>query len=289
MKEDTTLLIRVKERVEFIYGLVTEREGGYTGGFTSQDQLTKMCVRALVDRGALNRVQAKGHARLTYNYTWAARLAPTKEFYKNIAQDVHNKYASAKKKSKDNKKQNEPIPTVEERPGKSTDYYVLEYSEAQGGGVFHFNLIREKEDGRRYTESMLYLNGYNPIAIIPSESINNDLFERVVDFSEKNTGRRFSRSSIVRMITHVVPKKYMWSMKGLDVSFEDLVDEKTPKATFPALSVLLGEDEEPKHEPQKKEDRFAKFTSQELWDELKNRGFSIEDGRLVQIVKSYLD
>lgn len=34
---------------------------------------------------------------------------------------------------------------------------------------------------------------------------------------------------------------------------------------------------------------ISSFTSQELWDELKRRGYAIEDGRLVVVKKDYLD
>lgn len=35
--------------------------------------------------------------------------------------------------------------------------------------------------------------------------------------------------------------------------------------------------------------RIKSFTDQELWDELKSRGYEIVDGRLAKIVKTYLD
>lgn len=35
--------------------------------------------------------------------------------------------------------------------------------------------------------------------------------------------------------------------------------------------------------------RIKSFTDQELWDELKSRGYEISDGKLAKIVKTYLD
>ena len=176
-----------------------------------------------------------------------------------------------------------------ERETTDTGFYILEYSEAQGGGLFHFNRIRENEYGKRNTESMLYLNGYNPIAIIPDKCINDELFERVSEFAVEHEGRRFSRISIVKRLTSIIPRKYMWTMNGINVDLnalakdEEVVKTKKPSSTSPLLALLKGEEEAPK------KSTLSSYTSQQLWDELKSRGFSIEDGRLVQVVKSYLD
>ena len=279
------LIVRVKERVDFIYNLATESADGYAGGFAKSDNLTQMIVRALVSRGVLDKERDMSKPRLCFIYKWASKLSPTKAFYKNISEDISKEYAGYKSKRK-KEGPKEVVPT--ERPAKDTRYYVLEYSEAQGGGLFHFNRIRENEYGKRNTESMLYLNGYNPIAIIPDGSVNDELFERVSDFASKHTGRRFSRTSIVKRLTEIIPRKYMWTMKGVNVDLdalatdEEVFETKKPSSTSPLLSFLKGEDDAPAKP-------LSSYTSQQLWDELKSRGFSIEDGRLVQVVKSYLD
>ena len=95
------LIVRVKERVDFIYNLVTENKDGYAGGFTKSDNLTQRVVRALVDRHALEKERDMTRPRLCFKYKWAANLAPTKEFYKNISGDISKGYSDSHNKRKD--------------------------------------------------------------------------------------------------------------------------------------------------------------------------------------------
>lgn len=52
-------------------------------------------------------------------------------------------------------------------------------------------------------------------------------------------------------------------------------------------SVVVAEDKNPNST--RDVTAISSFSSQELWDELKRRGYAIEDGRLVVVKKDYLD
>lgn len=104
---------RVKERVDFVYQLLTENPSGYRGGFSSQDALTRIVVRCLVRR---NVVHKGDKLRNTYTYTWAASMAPTKVLYKNILEDVQKEPSHCRHGAKAAPQQKQHLRFQMERP-----------------------------------------------------------------------------------------------------------------------------------------------------------------------------
>lgn len=91
--------VKVKERVDYIYGLTTEREDGYHGGFTSDDTLTKDVVRELVMRGIVSKVQDMNKERRCFIYKWEVAMAPTKALYGSVVTALREHSRETKRNS----------------------------------------------------------------------------------------------------------------------------------------------------------------------------------------------
>ena len=87
-KIEKSFLGKIKERVDFIYNLLMEREDGYRGGFCSSDGLTGDIVRDLIARKIIERERDETKPRLAYKYKWAASMAPTNTLYQQVAHTI---------------------------------------------------------------------------------------------------------------------------------------------------------------------------------------------------------
>ncbi len=120
MKQDKNYLGRIKESVDFIYALVTEKPEGYQGGFDTFTQtIVKKVARVLVKRGILvhsTTGRGKGERGCRHYYKWASDMAPTNVLYKSVMTQIREEKREEDSKRYQAKKQNglNPVAVVED-------------------------------------------------------------------------------------------------------------------------------------------------------------------------------
>ena len=162
--------------------------------------------------------------------------------------------------------------------------WVLEYCESQSKGVFHMNPVYQREDGTRYAEKPLFGNGFRQLVIIPEG--RKDFFDKAMNFGEKYIGKGKTLLEIIDLVKKEFPEKCLWSSRGLNVDLDELLIVEVKEN--PVLIGLRVPNGEPMYNVNNKEGFIATLSDQELWDELKRRGYTVEDNRLVVVKRVYL-
>lgn len=255
-------LAKIKEIVDFIYEQ-TSKEGGYKGSFYPLGTRPSLVSRVMLNKGVL----IKSGTTNKPIYSWNPKcMKPTELFYKNVLKEVREIESGYVK--------NYAKKEVDE---KDLGYYVVEYTTTQNNGIFHFDPVINK-NGKLTTKHKLWSNNYSPIAVVPDDE---KIFNLALDFTGKCMGRGFDRKRVMEEISKVLPERYLWSGKGLDVDLERVKGMKDSEEEHgKEIRELI---DEGRHNP------FRQFTSQQLWDELKKRGYRIEGDKLVYIKKEYLN
>lgn len=75
---------KVKESIDFIYNITTEQGGGYRGGFSTFDDVTKRVIAELVKRGIVAKEQDRTKPRTQFVYKWAVGMSPTRALYGSV-------------------------------------------------------------------------------------------------------------------------------------------------------------------------------------------------------------
>lgn len=271
-------LARFKDIVDFIYE-ATAKPGGYAGSFAKHGTRTGYVAREMLNRGILKNEGTK-HAPV---YVWySGAMAPTKVLYSSIAESVLVMERESAAKNKAEKKE-KPAQAVEDAPkaevvveavadaGVDTHLLIVEYNEKQE--LFHIEPIYEREDGKRFTHHGVYTSDWWPIAVIPEEEYNKKIWNAVMAFIEGNAGKGYDVGYIYEAAKTVLPEPYIYKRtRGLFVGDgsnveEEVVLDPVDDTTIQPMNYITG------------------FTDRELWDELKRRGWHIENDRIVK----YLD
>ena len=258
-------LAKIKELVDFIYEQ-TSQEGGYKGAFNPLGTRAYIVSRVMLNKGVLIKSGTTGKPI----YSWNPKcMKPTELFYKNVLEEVREIEIGYGKKTVPAKTQKMEIDE------KDLGFYVVEYTATQNNGIFHFDPVIMR-NGLLRTKHELWSNNYSPIAVVPDDE---KIFNLALDFTGKCMGRGFDRKRVMEEISKVLPEQYLWSGKGLDVDLERVKGMKDLVCEAHEIKVL---ERDGRHNP------FRQFTSQQLWDELKKRGYQIEGDKLVYVKKEYL-
>lgn len=247
-----TLPQRVKEVVDFMYELLNEN--GWVE-FRAESTLgvdNAKIVTALIKRGIIikKRVGKEGRRGSITHYKWEAKHEPTKVLYSNIVTDIRSR--KHKKKTPDNTPSEQitkPEYITRADVLKAFDNVVRTISGQLQHGLWGGNIYLSNKTDASYRDFTYPLRNYELNAIYIA-----------IDGTE---GKE-------------------WFMKYAG-AIDDIEDRIQKELRFDGRIYL-----EP-YEPLKPLTKLGGFSDQELWDELKKRGYTIEDNRLVIVKKAYLE
>lgn len=291
----TPLPKTVKETVDFIYEFLIVHPDGVQfsadslGGSTQKRILSILVKRGIVERTWL----LTGGTGRVGKYKWIATMQPTKTLYGSIVTEIreeqkawpsHKKGAKSKQSVKDksvavdapsNAAQTTPTEKVDDDKPTWTGWSLIEYKEKPGH--FHYSKIMKSPKHGVFIYNGIGTYGWRPIAVIPPKADNARFSLFLSDIDEKNHSTEEIQSifrknikpenifgdndELAEAMARIAPDK--------DIFIE--AQEEEPTTVFTGFAPLDG------------------FTDQELWDELKKRGYSIEENRLVIVKKTYLD
>ena len=271
--------VKTKELINFIYS-ETSKEGGFTGSFKGLGHRAEVLQKIMKRKGI---IITTGYGK-TINYKWDSKyMAPTDYFCITMEKEILNAERDKKKQRKERIEQmkaakaekmekleqtksdhTKGIPTVE-----YAKYHVLEYNAVEKNGMFRFNPIRFEEN-RPKTIYEVGEKEYVPIAIIPNNG--QEPYVKALRTAQTLVGKNYDGQAIKKVMSEILPDKCLW--KGLDIDFNSLLEDRP---------------EDVAEKKEEKKDGLDRFTAQELWDELKRRGYAIEEQRLVQVRKEYLE
>lgn len=291
----TPLPKTVKETVDFIYEfLIVHQDGVQFSANSLGGSTQKRILAILVKRGIVERTWLlTGGTGRVCKYKWIATMQPTKTLYGSIVTEIreeqkawpsHKKVAKSKKSVKeqpavvDNPQQIEAQKTPEVKADEDkptwTGWFLLEYKRSPG--QFHFSKIMSSAKHDFFIYNGIGTYGWMPIAVVQPKADNARLSLFLSEIEEKNKPTEEIQSlfrknikpenifgdndDLAKVIARIDPDK--------DIFIEP---QEQPTSVFTGFEPLDG------------------FSDQELWDELKKRGYSIEDNRLVIVKKTYLD
>lgn len=301
-KKLTPLPKTVKEFVDFIYEYLIEHPEGLSFSMKTltESRTQKRIASILVQRGIIERTSIPniGKPGHSYRYKWVANMAPTKTLYGSIVTEIRNEQykwpsynSKEKKKSVSNTANKEevqqkaresvqpiveqsisPSPVTEEKDKVfTTEFYLIEYKEKDddSGEVFHYSKIYNSPHYGFFIYHGVGTFGWQPVAVIPKKA--DDLtFTLFLSNLEK---RGLSYAEIQAQFTSNISPDNLWRD---DDNLDRILERIDPdKGVF-------------KHSGTKATG-LGGFTDQELWDELKKRGYTAEDNRLVIVKKEYLN
>ena len=99
-----SLPVKVKEGIDFIYNITTEQDGGYRGGFSTFDSVTKLVIAELVKRGIVAREQDRTKPRTQFVYKWAVSMSPTRALYGSVTDAIRKNRREYQQAKKDERK-----------------------------------------------------------------------------------------------------------------------------------------------------------------------------------------
>lgn len=290
----TPLPKTVKETVDFIYEYLIVHPDGIQftasslGGSTQKRILSILVKRGIVERTYL----LSGKTGRVCKYKWIATMPPTKTLYGSIVTEIRNEqnaWPSHKKTMKpkqttkeqsvvldtpQNKAQEPPVEKDDEDKPTWTKWSLIEYKEKSG--QFHYSKIMSSPKHGFFIYDGIGTYGWMPIAVIPPKADNARFSLFLSDIDEKNHSTEEIKSIFRK---NIKPENIFGDNDDLAEAIARIDPDKDifiepqepPKTVFTGFGPFDG------------------FSDQELWDELKKRGYSIEDNRLVIVKKTYLD
>lgn len=291
----TPLPKTVKETVDFIYEFLIVHPDGIQftasslGGSTQKRILSILVKRGIVDRTYL----LTGKTGRVCKYKWIAPMSPTKTLYGSIVTEIRNEqnaWPSHKKgaKSKQSVKEqpivvDEPSIVTQETPAEKvdedkptwTEWSLIEYKE--NSGQFHYSKIMSSPKHGLFIYHGIGTYGWAPIAVIPpkADNVRFSLFLSNID----------KKKHSVEEIQSIFHNK----IKPENIFGENDNLAKVMARIDPDKDIFIEEQEDEPISVSTGFSPFDGFTDQELWDELKKRGYTIEDNRLVIVKKTYLN
>lgn len=287
----TPLPKTVKETVDIVYELLSEHPDGVQVTMSSflDSKAQRRVISILIKRGIVQKtfVVTPGKKGPTFKYKWAATMAPTKTLYGSIVKQMHdedNNWPSRRETEKskrtkvveDRQKaaQEQPMEKVDEDKTTWTNLFLIEYKEKPG--QFHYSKIMSSPKIGFFIYNGIGTYGWMPIAVIPPKADNARFSLFLSDIEEKNHSTEEIQSLFRK---NIKPENIFGdnddlakAIARIDPDKDIFIDPQEPaQSVFTGFAPLDG------------------FSDQELWDELKKRGYSIEDNRLVIVKKSYLD
>lgn len=246
-----TLPQRVKEVVDFMYELLNEN--GWVE-FRAESTLgidNAKIVTALIKRGIIikKRVGKEGRRGSITHYKWEAKHEPTKVLYSNIVTDIRSR--KHRKKTPD-------------------------------------NTPSEKITKPEYITRADVLKAFDNVVKTISWQLQHGLYGNIYLWNETDTSygdfiyplRNRDLNAIHIAIAGTEGNEWFMKYAG---ELDDIEDRIQKELRFDGR-IYLGP-----YEPTEPLTKLGGFSDQELWDELKKRGYTIEDNRLVIVKKAYLE
>jgi hypothetical protein len=305
-KASRTLASQVKEAVDYIYNYLIQSEDGVTFSASSLGKIGSRVCTVLVKRGIVEKTHASsaslGKRGALCKYKWVATMAPTKVLYGSITDeiaDIDKKYKdkSRKKKllEKKAKKEEEPIEVTIDQLGEEATLDFIPESVI-------FDTIPSDEDIKAAWPKLVLEYGDRPRLWSTLKNADLDIVnidgKKTVYFSVTNEAQAvWIREKLIGDLEtsfrnilgsdEIYLRVFRKPEEQKPIKFE--LDEKTKKELAPIAASLLAGTIKIDPDAGKVVEGIKKYSDQELWDELKARGYFIKEERLAIVKTTFLD
>ena len=303
-KTSKTLASQVKEAVDYIYNYLIQHKDGATFSASSLGKNAARVCSVLVKRGIIQKTFASaaavGKKGALCRYKWIATMAPTKVLYGSITDELADKDKKYRKKSLEKKRlekkqEEEPAEVTIEQPGEEATLDFIPESVI-------FDTIPSDEDIKAAWPKLVLEYGDRPRLWSTLKNADLDIVnidgKKTVYFSVTNEAQAvWIREKLIgdletsfRKILgsdEVYLRVFRKPEEQKPIKFE--LDEKTKEELAPIAAGLLAGTIKIDPEAGKVEEGLKKYSDQELWDELKRRGYFIKEERLAIVTTTYLN